>query len=832
MYTTLITKYGYQKENIFVHYVDGTFIPIENPRNDLNGDNVYNDDIDYSANKGDILHTFRSMAGIEQDPIIPILSTNDVLFVFTGGHGSYGLYGNSNTNHSYLMLPTPPDPSMGSWDKNSSRLWDTELASVVKDINCGQMIFLITQCSSGGFKDPIMNYNNNPKCKNRTIQVSCSMYESAFDEPYITYDTNFTQFTYYWTAAIRGYFPKFYQTSNGWKIEPWNLGPSVNGSSDPMAINYGFPYNSCFPTCPHPIYNPDRNNDGVVTLDEAFHYADDYDCNSQCLGSSTDFYCPWGYNPTDFETPDSAKNICFHEDLQSLTGLTGEITINRTLDNRSYIVCGPLSVTNNVNLTFPSLDPNTQTPKVYFQSENATLTVYQGSALTPGSGMLFEGDPLSAITIYGSINPVSNATFNNVRFTNWKANDIAINNSNFNNCIGIESFTGNITVTNSHFLDTRLLLRNDGQNPGYSAKVAGCTFLNANNDKNGIELSHYKNFNIGAYNSYTGNNVNGFFKGISLEYSGGGSSGNQFVRNNIVSNASFIGLDIYNSTASVILNHLADNYIGAEFMNNSNLQLLGSPEATTISATQGIRDNQSFEIYSTDNSFPTYFRYNAIIDEDNQGNPSDPLIYNDNSGLPQSSYEYDVRGNCWGQNFNPEDDLYTYWGIFKWEPTWCPGNNTIPSQDPAEDMYSTAMNHFDSANYLAAKPVFQLLINQYPESRFSQAAMSDLFRLEQFAGNNYLGLKEYYLTNDSIVTNSILKEIGEFLANKCDILLDNWQQAISWYENRIENPPSPVDSICAIIDLEDLYLVVENQGQKATYVGRLPQYRPKSILQD
>jgi hypothetical protein len=59
-------------------------------------------------------------------------------------------------------------------------------------------------------------------------------------------------------------------------------------------------------------------------------------------------------------------------------------------------------------------------------------------------------------------------------------------------------------------------------------------------------------------------------------------------------------------------------------------------------------------------------------------------------------------------------------------------------------------------------------------------------------------------------------------------LLQNWQPAIDWYEDRIENPPSYPDSIFAVIDLGDIHLMMENDSLKAGRVLRFPNLIPKS----
>ena len=137
-------------------------------------------------------------------------------------------------------------------------------------------------------------------------------------------------------------------------------------------------------------------------------------------------------------------------------------------------------------------------------------------------------------------------------------------------------------------------------------------------------------------------------------------------------------------------------------------------EATTNYGTNFITNNDSYEIYISKYSFPWYFRYNVIIDEDNAGNPTDPMLY---FAYPAGSKvnQKDIRYNCWGNNFLDYEDLYPH-TYFSWEPTWCPGGSS-GEIDPAEQMYTDGREQFETQLYAEAKATFMLLIETYPENR-------------------------------------------------------------------------------------------------------------------
>jgi len=76
-----------------------------------------------------------------------------------------------------------------------------------------------------------------------------------------------------------------------------------------------------------------------------------------------------------------------------------------------------------------------------------------------------------------------------------------------------------------------------------------------------------------------------------------------------------------------------------------------------------------------------------------------------------------------------------------------------------------------------------------------------------------------------------LAETVDYMVSKCDIKLENWPGAISYYENIILDPETMEDSIFAIIDLGYVYFVMENSGYKSAYTGNLIEFKPESKMQ-
>ncbi len=818
LYTTLIKDYGYKKENIFVHWFEGPYTDPSNIwRNDLDHDDQ--PDIQYAAYKDNIAHTFNCLSGIEYDPGIPKLNPDDQLFVYVGDHGD--LEGTTTA----LILPYP-DPNFPC---KTDTLQDRSFANYVQYINCGQMIFLFQQCHSEGFKNYLSDYTHYPpSCKNRTIHYACKINETANYEKWIT-NGKFSEFSYYWIASIRGCFPYIDQ----YGPQPWRRGDTVCCP---------FPYLSIFTSCTsHPSYNPDKNGDGVVTMNEAFAFADDYDSYSG-YNSSNNFYCDWYQcpppsQPCAIESPGTFMDISFKEDLQSLRGLTGTISQSASVDSRSYVVGGPLDIDND-NL---SLSSGTN---IYFINELAKLRVHPGSTLYPGANTLFAGTENNYVYILnGGLGSLDHVTLRNDRlypnntfgglylqnslstgmayvtvtnsgFVKFDQNDLTVDHSNFSNSY-FDSQAGSVSVTNSIFDQTGIWIWD---------KFGGKTADIENNIlKSNSSLYPCDLINVTSFQAFTIKNCtihSGQYNGIGLYSCGHGTFGNALIQGNLIYDNNY-GINIYLSNVQVYNNRIYDNVNdGVECLDASNPHLM--TDLNIGSYTQAIHDNQRYQLYTDENSIPI-LHYNLIYREGDT-DPHDKILYYDVKKCDKD--QFNVGSNCWGDNTIP-DQFYPDPDCFNFYPIWC--DPDLPNYNPDEEMLIAADSLFKLGNYEAAKSLYLSLVDLYPHTRYAQSALEELCDVEQYVDNDYYGLQQYYLNNDSITADTALQRIGEFLANRCDVLLQNWSQAIAWYENHILNPPSEVDSICAIIDLENIYLLMEQDSTKSTYIGKLPQYKPSSV---
>ena len=204
MYSALIHKYGYLKNNIYVLMSDGTDPEIDRHHDffgiydssplDLDNDGL--PDIQYAATRDNITMVFNTLS--------TILKPEDNLFIFTTGHGS--------------IYPLMQETTLMLWLEEMTA---SEFASEVDKVRAGTINIVMSQCHSGGFIPHL-------EAQGRTIATACLALESSWSMTSQIYD----EFIFYWISAVLG-------------RDPY-LGNTVNA---------------------------DSNNDGKISMKEAFDYA-------------------------------------------------------------------------------------------------------------------------------------------------------------------------------------------------------------------------------------------------------------------------------------------------------------------------------------------------------------------------------------------------------------------------------------------------------------------------------------------------------------------------------------------------------------------------------
>ncbi len=199
IYSTLRYKYGFTDDHIIALISDGT--NAANDRNigtkddpvyansptDLDGDGDV--DTDGPCTLAEVQAAFDDLAGI--------LTANDQLFVFITDHGY------QESGH---------DAGVCLWGDN---LRDDQLADMTQDLPCPVM-FALETCYSGGFEEDII------ATANRVIGAAAEYDDTS--EGWWHYDP----WVYYFTAAVRGYYPKDYPA------KPWedDTACNVDGNGD------------------------------------------------------------------------------------------------------------------------------------------------------------------------------------------------------------------------------------------------------------------------------------------------------------------------------------------------------------------------------------------------------------------------------------------------------------------------------------------------------------------------------------------------------------------------------------------------------------------------
>lgn len=475
-----------------------------------------------------------------------------------------------------------------------------------------------------------------------------------------------------------------------------------------------------------------------------------------------------------------------------------------------------------------------------------SLVINEGAKLSIMSGAEVKGNlEKQSIEIIGDFFAASNVTFLANEGEHWggvKLNNLSKNyildGIRFENTI-LKGESNNLTLKNSFFLNSsfkykkgNVLVENTsfdysdisltfGASKSSNIKIkSGCTISNCKTEP-AIYIEGYPQYEI---NGCTITNNAG--DGLSI-YNSGGIIGDKIISNNTITNNGWnmpgAGITLFHSYSDISGNqNIEGNKYGILCLNYSNVKIIGNESAQFVSETQKIANNEINQVYATQGSFPFYFKWNAIIDEDN----SQPLIYFMTPVIGPNML--DVRDNYWGNNFNPNVDLYPF-DKYVYLPVW--ELQETNEEEEVETLYNSAHQKITLEDYIGAKADFQQIINEYPYSQFSLASMRELFVLEESGSNNYTGLISYFNSDTTIQNHPELKKLSDYLVIFCEIKLENYPSAISWFEDIILQPETLEDSIFATIDLGYTYLLMENDSLKSSFYGKIPELKPTSRTQ-
>ena len=491
--------------------------------------------------------------------------------------------------------------------------------------------------------------------------------------------------------------------------------------------------------------------------------------------------------------------------------------------NPTVVNGATLTVEDGVQIDMYNSNININSGSSLVLEDNVTIIAKRGICklivdgnVSIGNGVSFlaEGDAQLQIEINNTTTALE-VTLNNAHFNGAgliaKNDKTTITNSDFTDR-GIWGFNGDFDISNTEFISSFVNISNADGNDRYVYITENCNFSGMQSTT-AIYIDNYPNFKIDECS------ITECSSAINLFNCGYGTKHAQ-ISNSTVTENSASGITVYLSSVDILHNEIVNNSYGIKCFDRSVVHI----EGDNLSVTQEIKDNDSYEVFATRGSFPHYFHWNLVQDDDNL--PGDPLVKytGQEEGL-------DVRNNCWGNNFDPENDLDPY-ESYLWEPVWeCMSGSGSGEGSEAEGMYLAARDKIEAEDFAGAKADFQEIVVQYPTTKYAQASLKELYSIEAFVTNDYPELKTYYSSEPNITNNPELAKLADFLINFCEIKLQNWPTAIAWFEDVIQNPESLEDSIFAIIDLGYTYFLMENGGFKSAYVGNMAQYKPVSRKQ-
>jgi len=564
----------------------------------------------------------------------------------------------------------------------------------------------------------------------------------------------------------------------------------------------------------------------------------------------------WG---EEFELSCQETNV----EIQNHTTTTLSVDYDLIVPGDNQLINNSISYFSNMVSRFkPTVTDNstlTVESEVKIDMYNSELIIEEGSTLIIEDGAIFTAKRgISKIIVNGNIQIGNNVLFTadddskiELVFTNGTLN---ISNCDFVNaeiksscdelnislcdfsksfvsqCIGDLSISG--TSTNpTTFSESSVLAFDPTANPALSdneVSINYCSFITAYDGANSmIEIYGYKSFLI--TNNVIDNSLTpaSCSHGISIHYSGFKEPYNVYeISNNEIyysfgSGYVLSGITVYSGIAFLKDNYVHLNNIGIQSLRNAQVEIFGNKLANYESETQRIKNNSLYQVYASTDAYPTAMHWNVIY-----GGSTDCFVYHD---VENSLPKVDARWNYWGTSFDADVNLCPI-RHYDYEPIWELNGGMLQSST-AQQLYETGLGQIADSSFTTAKTTFKQVVTDFPTEEPSIFSMKELLYLEPLADNNFTDLKDWYLTETAVIAEPRLEELGKDLANKCDEKLENYPDAISWYESIIQNPPSIEDSIFAIIDLEHLYwqMGIDTNLRSIPYTGSLVQFIPKSF---
>ncbi|MCF8299274.1 MAG: T9SS type A sorting domain-containing protein, partial [Saprospiraceae bacterium] len=495
-------------------------------------------------------------------------------------------------------------------------------------------------------------------------------------------------------------------------------------------------------------------------------------------------------------------------------------TVNGTLSSDTdYYWSGTISLIGAVNL--PSTSSLTIQPGTVIKAKaNSKLTCLGDLTVngTENHPVIFEPDVDDASQNYWQglelTYNISEIVMKNIVVKNayvYSKRDIEITNGSFINTPFFEDGK-DLHFTNVEFDNSPITAEFYNTPSLETLYLDGCHLYNSPYAA-GLEVTGYVNVKL------VDNIIENCESGVMLWESGSGESNT--ISNNIIrNNTTDYGLFAYHSDIDIAGNNVIENNrIGLCIVNKSNFDL----EGRSSEPYQIISDNSEGEVIFHYDSRPGQFYHNNIYDDNHD------YCYVKCEQLPPSVSPIYIDNNYWGTSFYSKTDISPY-DLFIYLPIWDPEGRGMTEYGSDEEMYISAQELIDNESYGDAELAFMEIISVYPESKFAKIAAKKLLPLRVKSDQNFTELKQYYETEPNMQYDEEMTDLSDYLITHCNIRIEEYGEAIDWFEDIIQNPPTIVDSVFAVIDAGYTYMVMENTG-RSDYLGQVKELKPKSSKQ-
>ncbi len=860
----LLLNKGFDNDDIFVLYhtgLDYTYVH----QNALN--KRYNPQLEHSnlfPGQHDQLNRGMSTKANMKDAIEALynsINTDDVLFIFNFSHGWRNRILCNNFHYSNPSTYITPD-NLKDW---------------LEPINC-KKVLLMQQCFGGSFIDELAGPNTLIMTATNDTSRAAVADKIYFEYDYETqtfgtyphqalefetYGSNphehiHSEWFLHWYAALNQAMPNgdlSYETSySGFSLSESDLNNDGIISFREAHLRTEYFDSEQDVDCPgHPFYgcfgdDPQLSDQGYLAKTTSLEYINmltaDIDFTATMKGTIdvvTPIYIKSGHTLTIDENAilntHPGSSITIEQGGTLVLKDNAEIQNNSNLSINNY---GTLKISGNFNLKHLLAVKNSGTLRIAANQNltlsanavidiesNATLIIENNATikgngsrnkinlagnLQIGTGVSFGSTSSSTFGGFnfnsGKTYSFTDCNFNNTRFTGL-CYGLDLNNTNFQNSIIHINNGSNLAFDNCTLTYTPFVFQSNHKTSRLT--INACNI--SNSPQNGISISGISHLTIKS-SKISNNNKHGIY----LSRTGGGDA---LIIKNLISNntrTGYAGIQLYNSFARISDNLVQNNYYGIMCLNSSEAEIIGNPQANYTHETQQIINNTKYQIYATSTSFPTVLKYNHI---DNSGSGNYKVYC---TGIGRDPYR--VMSNYWGK-FNAGTDLYPNSSLYyTYLPLW--NLTEIISPEPlAGRLYNQGVALKQEGDFAGAESTFKRLVNEHTQSNYALSALKQLPTLTDNNQSKLLELKSYLLNNNKIQGNPLTAKLADRLANQCNVELENYPEAVAWFEGVILNPESLEDSVFAIIDLAYTYFLMGNDN-KAAHTGKLTQYRFES----